>query len=593
MNRTSIRTTPRTEAPAAEAGFFFGNGSRPRFGWLHRAGVPATGIGLVIVPPFGYEAICAQRTLRHLAEEAAQAGVTAVRVDLDGTGNSAGDDLDPQRLECWLASIDDACELARSAGADRLVLAGIRLGATLATMAACRRHDVAGLVAIAAVPSGKALLREGRLLQMTLGLTPAPADVPEGTDGTQELVGFALTASTRAALGALDLCQLTSAPAPAVLLLDRDDLAGNDAWSAQLASLGVEVDQRRLPGYVEMVLDPHRAQIPRQIIDATVAFARARPLPGGDAVRQREAALPMARVALDGRDAPISEEAVWLDECLHAMVTRSAAPPRRGVILLNAGAVGQIGPNRLHVVLARRLAAAGDLVVRLDVSGIGDSRVRAGAEENVVYSVHAIADVGMAVDWVRRNGVAQVAVVGLCSGAYHGFKAALAGQPIDTLVAINPLTFHYKIGMPLDFAAFRVAADAMRYRKSIASGSSWRKLLRGQVDLVRVARVLLHRVHGAVNRPLREAMRRLGIPLADDLGSELDVLARRGVALRFIFAEGDPGQQLLAEQGGSVVRRLAAGGKLGVRIIPGTDHTFTARWAHPVVLDAICEALDR
>src|SRR6185437_15421885 len=66
-----------------------------------------------------------------------------------------------------------------------------------------------------------------------------------------------------------------------------------------------------------------------------------------------------------------------------------------------------------------------------------------------------------------------------------------------------------------------------------------------------------------------------------------------GVALRFIFAEGDPGQQLLAEQGGSVVRRLAAGGKLGVRIIPGTDHTFTARWAHPVVLDAICEALDR
>ena len=159
MNRTSIRTTPRTEAPAAEAGFFSGNGSRPRFGWLHRAGMPAMGIGLIIVPPFGYEAICAQRTLRHLAEEAAQAGVTAVRVDLDGTGNSAGDDLDPQRLECWLASIDDACELARSAGVDRLVLAGIRLGATLATLAACRRHDVAGLVAIAAVPSGKALLR--------------------------------------------------------------------------------------------------------------------------------------------------------------------------------------------------------------------------------------------------------------------------------------------------------------------------------------------------------------------------------------------------------------------------------------------------
>lgn len=593
MNRTSIRTTPRTEAPAAEAGFFSGNGSRPRFGWLHRASLPATGIGLIIVPPFGYEAICAQRALRHLAEDAARAGVTAVRVDLDGTGNSAGGDLDSQRLECWLASIDNACELARSAGAERLVLAGIRLGAALATLAACRRQDVWGLVAIAAVPSGKALLREGRLLQMTLGLAPAPDAMPGGTDDTQELVGFALTASTREALGGLDLCRLTSAPAPAVLLLDRDDLAANDAWAAHLASLGVEVDQRRLPGYVEMVLDPHRAQIPQHFIDAAVAFARSRPSASDGDAQRREGGLLEARIALDGLDAPVSEEVVPLDECLHAIVTRSTAAPRRAVILLNAGAVGQIGPNRLHVVLARRLAAAGDLVVRMDVSGIGDSRVRVGAEENVVYSAHAVADVGIAVDWVRRSGATEVAVLGLCSGAYHGFKAALAGQSIDTLVAINPLTFHYRIGMPLDFAAFRVAADAMRYRRSIVSGSSWRKLLRGRVDLLRVARVLLHRIHGAVSRPLREAMRRLRIPLTDDLGSELDLLAARGVALRFIFAEGDPGQQLFAEQGGSVVPRLAAGGQLGVRIIPGTDHTFTARWAHPVLLDAICAALDR
>lgn len=593
MNGTGAPTKPRSDAPAAEAGFFFGKGSRPRFGWVHHAAAPATGVGLIIVPPFGYEAICAQRALRHLAEEAAQAGVIAVRVDLDGTGNSAGDGLDPQRLECWLASIEDACELARSEGAERLVLVGVRLGTALATLAAGLRHDVAGLVAIAPVPSGKALLREGRLLQMTLGLTPSPAGMLGGTGDTQELVGFALTAATREALGAIDLCKLTSAPAPAVLLVDRDDLAANDAWAAHLASLGVKVDHRRLPGYVEMVLDPHRAQIPQQIIDAAVGFARTRPPSGGDTARRRDAVLLKPQVALGSIDAPICEEVVALDECLRAILTRSAAAPRRAVILLNAGAVGQIGPNRLHVVLARRLAAAGDLVIRMDVSGIGDSRVRAGAEENVVYSEHAVADVGIAVDWVRRSGVAEVAVVGLCSGAYHGFKAALAGQPIDKLVAINPLTFHYRPGMPLDFAAFRVAADAMRYRKSIASGTSWRKLLHGQVDIVRVARVLLHRFFGAVRRPLRDAMRRLRVPLVDDLGSELDVLARRGVALRFIFAEGDPGQQLLAEQGGSVVPRLVAGGQLGVCIIPGTDHTFTALWAHPIALDAICAALDR
>lgn len=591
MNIAGAGTPSPTEAPAAEAGFF-GKASRPRFGWLHRAAVPATGVGLIIVPPFGYEAVCAQRALRHLAEDAAQAGVLAVRVDLDGTGNSAGDDLDPQRLEGWLASIDDACGLARSTGADRLVLVGVRLGATLASIAAARRQDVAGLVAIAAVPSGKALLREGRLLQMSLDLEPAPAVVKDQGGDIQELVGFALTASTCEALGALDLCRLTSAPAPAVLLLERDDLAANDAWATHLSSLGVAVDQRRLPGYVEMVLDPHRAQIPQEIIDATVRFAQACVLPAGRVNQVRDGISIHPLVALHDEGASIIEEAVAIDECLRAIVTRPATVPRRAVILLNAGAVGQIGPNRLHVVLARRLAAAGDMVMRVDVSGIGDSRARAGAEENVVYSEHAVADVGIAVDWVRHHGIAEVAVVGLCSGAYHGLRAALAGQPIDTLVVINPLTFHYTIGMPLDFAGFRVAEDVMRYRKSIVSGSSWRKLLRGQVNLVRVVKVLLHRLNDAISRPMREAKRRLGIPMTDDLGNELDILAKRGVALRFIFAAEDPGLLLLGEQGGSVVSRLIADGQLRVRVIDHTDHTFTARWVHPIILDAIFEALE-
>ena len=48
---------------------------------------------------------------------------------------------------------------------------------------------------------------------MTLGLTPAPVDMTGGPDRAQELDGIALTASTRAALGDINLCHLTSAPA--------------------------------------------------------------------------------------------------------------------------------------------------------------------------------------------------------------------------------------------------------------------------------------------------------------------------------------------------------------------------------------------
>ncbi|MEP7041529.1 MAG: alpha/beta hydrolase [Dokdonella sp.] len=575
------------EPPPAEAGYF-GPATRPRFGWLHRATVPANAVGLVIVPPFGYEAVCAQRSLRHLAEDAARAGITAVRFDLDGSGDSAGDDLDVDRLGNWLASIDDACALARTAGADRIVLAGVRLGAILATLAAARRDDVAGLVAIAAVAGGKAWLREGRALQMALGLTPDPA--PAGDD-VQEIVGFALTAETRAALAAIDLLKIQQLPAPSILLIDRDDLASNDALAAHLATLGAEVETQRLPGYVEMMLDPHRALVPQPMLDATIAFAASRPRFQAPVDHATAVLTQQANLECDG--VAIREQAVHLDGALFGIATFPPDAPQRALILLNAGAVGRIGPNRLHVALARRLAAAGDLVLRLDLSGLGDSRARHGAKENVVYHAHAVDDIGVAVDWARGDGASKIAVAGLCSGAYHSLGAALARQTIDTIVMINPLTFHYKPGMSLELAAFRVITDAQRYQKSMTRGVSWRKLLRGDVDLKRVADVMARRAWGTIDRPWRELRRRLHLPQRDDLGAKLDTLARQGTALRFVFAGDDPGRFLLLEEGGSVVARLRDSGRLAVQVIEGADHTFTPRWSHRLLLDAVAQSLAR
>jgi pimeloyl-ACP methyl ester carboxylesterase len=567
-------------APRAEACFFHGDG-RARFGWIHRA--TGNGTALVIVPPFGYEAICAHRALRHLAEAAARAGLLALRFDLDGTGDSAGDDLERGRLDAWLASIDDACELARSSGAERIVLAGVRLGATLAAIAASRRRDVAGLVAIAGVTVGKAYVREARALQLQLALAPPPPGVLASPEDVHELVGFALPAELRTALAQTDLSRAQVRPAPAVLLVDRDDLPGNDKWAAALRELGSAVEQVRLPGYVEMMLDPHRAIVPQAIIDATIAFAMARPATPAAQPQRALTIAPHAEIATGS--ASVTEELVAIDDCLVGVVTRLRTPPRRAIVLLNAGGVYRVGPNRLHVALGRRLASLGDLVLRVDLSGLGDSQPRSGATENVVYSEHAVPDVAACVAWVRRQGAREVAVVGLCSGAYHALKAAVAGQPIDTVVPINPLTFFYKPGMPLDFAAFRVTTDAQRYGKNVRSVESWRKLLRGHVDVGRVARVVAERARSVAEHRAREVARRLRLPLRDDLGSELYALGRAGVAVRFIFAGDDPGRAMLVEQGGSAAARLS------ITVIDGPDHTFTPRWSHPLLLDAIVRAV--
>jgi len=182
----------------------------------------------------------------------------------------------------------------------------------------------------------------------------------------------------------------------------------------------------------------------------------------------------------------------------------------------------------------------------------------------------------VAVEYLRREWSAgEIRCVGLCSGAYHSFKAAVASQPLRGIVAINPLTFFWKEGMSLDYPEHRVAQDIMRYRNNARSLSSWRKLLSGRVDLWALAHVLGRTALTQLLKPVWATARLLRISLREDLPSELLKAAHTGVDLQFIFAAMDPGVEILRDKGGATVDRLRARGRLGVELIPDADHTFT------------------
>jgi dienelactone hydrolase len=611
---------------------------------------------MVVCNPFGYEAICAHRSLRRFAEEAAAIGIPSLHFDYDGTGDSYGEELEPARVRSWTASIHHAiAQLQATCGIERVIVLGLRLGATLGTLAAAERSDVAGIIALAPIVTGKSYLRELRALQMALALAPPPSrapplrsssqaahdahDVPAAApsastpDDGQESVGFALSGEARRELGTIDLTRSTRRPAPHVLVLDRDDLAPSRAWVDALAALGATVEHRPLPGYPEMVLDPHKARPPEAMLAAAGTWLRHRleqppvPAPANDtgpvpSVSRPSTSAPASRawgtssvrpparevLARSTAGAPtVLEEAAFIDagSILFGITSRPAppssedgplpAPPRRGrpgVLLLNAGAIHHIGPNRLYVTLARAWAAEGHTVLRLDLSGLGDSVTRPGQPDNVVYGQQAATDVSTAVHHLRAEpDVSGVVVVGLCSGAYHGFKAAVAGDPVAAVVPINPLTFFWKEGMSLDFPAHKVAGESHRYARSALRLDSWKKLARGEVDLRALSEVMARRLLSLLGRRWRDLARPLGIPLADDLGGELEAVAARGVALDFVFAEGDPGIELLALQGGRVVPRLEAERQLRTHVIVGPDHTFTARWSHPILIERLTAVL--
>ena len=81
-----------------------------------------------------------------------------------------------------------------------------------------------------------------------------------------------------------------------------------------------------------------------------------------------------------------------------------------------------------------------------------------------------------------------------------------------------------------------------------------------------------------VRQTLRDIAKALHLKISDDLGRELETVARRGTSMLFVFADHEPGIELLRMQGGATVGKLREHNQLDVQIIPNADHTFTA-WA--------------
>ncbi len=592
-------TRPDGAPPRAEPAYFMSEG-RACLRWLHRPAVSAgtRGVGVVLCNPFGYEALCAHRSIRHFAEASAARGFPALRFDYDGTGDSAGDDLDGDRWDAWIASARAAVrELRERTGVQRVVLLGIRLGASIAAYAAADAADVAGVALIAPIASGRPWLRELRALQATMGRAAAPGEFALPAD-VQESVGLLIAPGTRTALERIDLAGLGGQLPNDLLLVDREDRPPLDALAASWTEAGRRVRRSAGPGYVEMMLDPHEAVVPTAIVDDTMRWLEST-FPATDAPATNDATRarpgtgsgPVTCAVENG----VEERAGFLDadERLFGVVSSPAgSSPRRAVVLLNAGANHHIGNGRIYVKFARRLAARGWLVLRYDVSGIGDSMVHPGAPENEVYTPHAVEDLRTALAFLRREyATERIEAMGLCSGAYNAFKGAVAGLPLDGVTVVNPLVFFWKPGMSLSYPPFQMVQAAAQYQRSMLQAEKWLKLLRGQVDVREIGKVVAHRLEDRLRGTAREIARAMRLPVHEDLAAELSTVVERGTSLRFIFSVGDPGESLLRVGSGRRLAQLDAAGALTLDYLPDCDHSLSSAWMHEALWQPFARAL--
>jgi hypothetical protein len=170
--------------------------------------------------------------------------------------------------------------------------------------------------------------------------------------------------------------------------------------------------------------------------------------------------------------------------------------------------------------------------------------------------------------------------MGLCSGAYHALKGAVSGLPVDGAIIINPLVYFWKPGMSLAYPAFQMVRSASQYRRSVLQADKWLKLIRGDVDLREVSLVVFDRVRNLGRNVAREVGRLMRAKLVDDLAAELSDTASRGVALRFIFSVGDPGEALLRAAAGRTLGKLEARGAISITHLEGCDHSLSSAWMH-------------
>ena len=115
---------------------------------------------------------------------------------------------------------------------------------------------------------------------------------------------------------------------------------------------------------------------------------------------------------------------------------RAASSELPHVVIVNAGIVHRVGPNRLYVDMARSIAALGYPVLRFDLAGLGDSdAVNGGA--SLLES--AIQDVQQAMDHLQQTRQAtQFLVFGLCSGANYAMATAFSDRRVIGVMMIDP-----------------------------------------------------------------------------------------------------------------------------------------------------------
>jgi pimeloyl-ACP methyl ester carboxylesterase len=561
--------------------------AKPTFAMYH---APAAGAqdqaAVIFCAPFGWEDMGSYPIRRIWARRLAAAGHPVLRFDLPGSGQSAGTPGDSEQLRSWLQAIAGAANWLRHSDGSRIAAIGIGLGGLLALQATAEGAAIDDLVLWGMPPNGRA---ETRRLRAFAKLQTSAADGADPTlpDGWLQFGGYVLSASTIADLNTLRADGAQVGRLRRALLLEQDGAGVDTTLAANLTQAGVAVDTLPGPGYAAMLDTPELSIVPDTTIATVAAWLQRESAPTPPPTEAPPPAGEQLRLEIES--AGVRERAFTVEYASGAMFGVLAEPmqtPREDLCLicLPAWAERCSGPSRLWVEIARRQAARGLPVLRMDLESIGDSdgsRDRMRIPNN--WDPDRIVQVRRVMDALQERGHgSRFLLIGLCSGAYWAQQTAVADPRVVGVLGLNTV--------PSPSSKALLQADAARRALLVLKPSWWRKVARGEVSvkgLVTVAKGIRGRLRARLG--LRPSAVMSEVDDAPALSDSLDRLQERGVQMILGYAAQEPGYRQLEVEG--IAQRLEQWPVLRVHGFESSDHNLRAvreqQAIHTLVADLV------